>query len=95
MLVSTDTDPNTKPHLEVVEILPKAIVVVVGLGGVGSWAAEAICRSGIGNIVMINLDDIFCISNTNQQLHTLSSTAGKMKMYEMARRLNDINPTVI
>jgi tRNA A37 threonylcarbamoyladenosine dehydratase len=94
---STDTAPDTEPHLEVVDRLSKATVVVVGLGGVGSWAAEAICRSGIGNIVFIDLDDI-CISNTNRQLHArqlhaLSSTVGKVKIVdEMARRLNDINP---
>ena len=51
---------------------------------VGSWAAEALVRSGIGKIKLIDLDDI-CISNTNRQLHAMSSTVGKMKIEEMKR----------
>lgn len=78
-------------HLQVVERLSRATVLVVGLGGVGSWAAEAICRSGVGSLVLIDLDDI-CISNTNRQLHALSSTIGRMKIDEMKQRLQDINP---
>ena len=66
-------------------------MAIVGLGGVGSWAAEALCRSGVGNLVLIDMDDI-CISNTNRQLHTLSSTVGKFKIQEMEKRLLDINP---
>lgn len=57
----------------------------------GSWAAEALARSGIGNIILIDLDDI-CISNTNRQLHAMHSTVGKMKIDEMKRRLVDIHP---
>jgi tRNA A37 threonylcarbamoyladenosine dehydratase len=75
----------------ILERLQKATVAVVGVGGVGSWSAEALVRSGIGSIVLIDLDDI-CISNTNRQLHALSSTVGQMKIDEMKRRLLDINP---
>jgi tRNA A37 threonylcarbamoyladenosine dehydratase len=71
--------------------LTRATVVVVGLGGVGSWAAEALARSGVGNLCLIDLDDI-CISNTNRQIQALSSTVGRMKIDEMKRRLLDINP---
>ena len=78
---------------EILLRLHTSTVAVVGLGGVGSWAAEAICRSGVGNIILIDLDDI-CISNTNRQLHALTSTVGKMKIDEMKRRLMDINPHV-
>jgi tRNA A37 threonylcarbamoyladenosine dehydratase len=78
-------------YLEVIDRLTRATVVVVGLGGVGSWAAEALARSGIGNLCLIDLDDI-CISNTNRQIHALSSTVGRMKIDEMKRRLLDINP---
>jgi tRNA A37 threonylcarbamoyladenosine dehydratase len=85
------SDSNPDPHLTVIERLTRATVIVVGLGGVGSWAAEALCRSGVGNLVLIDLDDI-CISNTNRQIHALSSTVGKMKIEEMKRRLLDINP---
>jgi tRNA threonylcarbamoyladenosine dehydratase len=75
----------------VMECLWLATVVVVGLGGVGSWSAEALCRSGVGNIVLIDLDDI-CISNTNRQIHTLYNTVGQMKVDEMKRRMLAINP---
>ena len=71
--------------------LHHSTVAIVGLGGVGSWAAEALCRSGVGNLILIDLDDI-CISNTNRQLHALTSTVGQMKIDEMKRRLLDINP---
>eukprot|EP00527_Entomoneis_sp_CCMP2396_P002790 CAMPEP_0198147242 /NCGR_PEP_ID=MMETSP1443-20131203/34101_1 /TAXON_ID=186043 /ORGANISM="Entomoneis sp., Strain CCMP2396" /LENGTH=382 /DNA_ID=CAMNT_0043811475 /DNA_START=220 /DNA_END=1369 /DNA_ORIENTATION=- len=71
--------------------LQESTVVIVGLGGVGSWAAEALCRSGIGHLVLIDLDDI-CISNINRQLHALSSTVGKFKIHVLADRCRDINP---
>lgn len=78
-------------HLDVIDRLTSSTVAIVGLGGVGSWAAEALCRSGVGHLVLIDVDDI-CISNTNRQLHTLSSTVGKFKIQEMEKRLLDINP---
>lgn len=66
-------------------------VCVIGVGGVGSWAAEALARSGIGHITLIDLDDV-CISNTNRQLHALQSTIGQDKVAVMAARIRDINP---
>lgn len=75
----------------VLDRLSSATVAVVGIGGVGSWAAESLCRSGIGNLILIDLDDI-CISNTNRQLHATSSNVGKMKIDVMKDRLLDINP---
>ena len=78
-------------HMEVVEKLSKSTVAIVGIGGVGSWAAEAVCRSGVGNIILMDLDDI-CTSNINRQLHALSSTVGQMKIDEMKKRLLQINP---
>lgn len=66
-------------------------VVVIGIGGVGSWAAEALARSGIGEITLIDLDDV-CVSNINRQLHALSSTIGQDKVAVMAQRLLEINP---
>ena len=71
--------------------LQKSTVVVVGLGGVGSWAAEALCRSGVGHLALIDLDDI-CISNTNRQLHTTSATVGQFKIDVLADRFRSINP---
>lgn len=71
-----------------------AHVCVVGIGGVGSWVAEALARSGIGRITLIDLDDI-CISNTNRQLHAMSSTIGSDKVAVMAQRITDINPECV
>lgn len=68
-----------------------ARLAVIGIGGVGSWSAEALVRSGIGSVTLIDLDDI-CISNTNRQLHALSDTVGQMKVEVMANRLLAINP---
>ncbi|WP_448569823.1 tRNA cyclic N6-threonylcarbamoyladenosine(37) synthase TcdA [Thalassotalea ganghwensis] len=64
---------------------------IVGIGGVGSWVAEALARSGIGELTLIDLDDI-CITNINRQLPALSSTIGESKVDVMAQRIKDINP---
>lgn len=72
--------------------LSQSTVAVIGIGGVGSWAVEALVRSGVGNVVLIDLDDI-CTSNINRQLHSLSSTVGKMKIDVMKERALDINPS--
>ena len=56
-----------------------AHVCVVGIGGVGSWAAEALARSGIGQLTLIDLDDI-CITNSNRQIHALQQTVGELKV---------------
>ncbi|HSG51179.1 MAG TPA: tRNA cyclic N6-threonylcarbamoyladenosine(37) synthase TcdA [Rheinheimera sp.] len=69
----------------------QAHVCVVGVGGVGSWAAEALARSGIGKITLIDLDDV-CISNINRQLHALTDTVGQDKVAVMAQRIKSINP---
>lgn len=69
----------------------KAHVVVIGIGGVGTWAAEALARSGIGQISLIDLDDI-CVTNINRQLHALTSTVGDSKVAVMAQRIREINP---
>jgi len=69
----------------------RAHFVVVGLGGVGSWVAEAFARSGIGEITLIELDDI-CSSNINRQIQALNSTVGKQKLDVLGQRLKDINP---
>ncbi len=68
-----------------------AHVCVVGIGGVGSWAAEALARSGVGRITLIDADDI-CETNINRQCHALSSTIGLPKVEAMARRIAEINP---
>lgn len=68
-------------------------VLIVGLGGVGSYAAEFICRSGIGNITIID-GDIVDKTNKNRQLPALSSTVGEGKAKIMAQRMLDINPNL-
>lgn len=74
--------------------LAKAHFVVVGIGGVGTWVAEAFARSGIGEITLIDMDDI-CITNSNRQLHTLATTIGQSKVAVIAERLRGINPEII
>jgi tRNA A37 threonylcarbamoyladenosine dehydratase len=66
-------------------------ICVVGIGGVGSWAAEALARSGIGRITLIDMDDI-CVTNINRQIPALSSTVGQLKTEVMAERIRQINP---
>lgn len=73
--------------------LHSAHAVVIGIGGVGSWTAEALARSGIGAITLIDLDDI-CITNTNRQIHALANTVGDIKVSVMAERLRAINPEI-
>jgi tRNA A37 threonylcarbamoyladenosine dehydratase len=68
-----------------------AHVCVVGLGGVGSWAVEALARSGIGQMTLIDMDDV-CISNVNRQIHAFDGELGKPKVEVLARRVLAINP---
>ncbi|MFA0810138.1 tRNA cyclic N6-threonylcarbamoyladenosine(37) synthase TcdA [Microbulbifer epialgicus] len=75
------------------ETLSSAHMLVVGIGGVGSWTAEALARSGVGSLTLIDLDDI-CITNTNRQSHALAATIGSMKIEVMAERLRQINPEI-
>ena len=70
-----------------------AHIAVAGLGGVGSWAAEALARNGIGTITLIDMDDV-CVSNTNRQLHALEGQYGRTKTDVMAERLRAINPQI-
>jgi len=66
-------------------------VIVLGLGGVGSWAAESLARSGVGRLTVVDFDEI-CITNANRQLHALQGLVGKKKAEVMAERLQKINP---
>lgn len=66
-------------------------ILVVGLGGVGSWTVEALARSGFGRLILMDLDEI-CVSNTNRQIHTLSTTVGKLKAEVLRDRVRAINP---
>ncbi|HEC28683.1 MAG TPA: tRNA cyclic N6-threonylcarbamoyladenosine(37) synthase TcdA [Gammaproteobacteria bacterium] len=79
---------------ETTHILGKLHVCVIGLGGVGSWSAEALARSGIGNITLIDYDDI-SESNINRQIHATSSTLGNKKIDVLRNRILDINPDAV
>lgn len=79
--------------LELRERFRHATVVVAGLGGVGSWAAEALARTGIGHMVLVDFDHI-AESNTNRQLHALEGQYGKAKVQAMTDRIHQINPEI-
>ncbi len=68
-----------------------AHVAVAGLGGVGSWAAESLARSGVGELTLIDLDHV-AESNINRQVHAVASTIGQAKVQAMAERIAQINP---
>ncbi|AIL47701.1 tRNA threonylcarbamoyladenosine dehydratase [Elizabethkingia anophelis] len=74
-----------------IEKLKKSSILIVGMGGVGSFAAEFIARSGVGNLTIVD-GDIIDITNINRQLPALHSTVGDDKVELMARRILDINP---
>ncbi|MGC6467060.1 MAG: tRNA threonylcarbamoyladenosine dehydratase [Akkermansiaceae bacterium] len=69
----------------------KSHVMIIGLGGVGSWTAEALARSGVGKLTLVDLDDL-CITNTNRQIHATSKTIGQSKGQALAERISIINP---
>lgn len=74
--------------------LHDAHVCVVGIGGVGSWAVEALARTGVGRLTLVDGDNI-SRSNMNRQCHTLESTIGQMKTQVMKQRVLDINPDCV
>lgn len=71
--------------------LQRASVCVVGIGGVGSWAAEALARSGVGALTLVDLDEV-CVTNINRQVHALDSTLGRPKAEVMTERVRAIQP---
>lgn len=72
-------------------LLPDLHFCVVGLGGVGSWAVEALARSGVGRLTLIDYDDI-ALSNINRQIQARSDTLGQKKIQVLAERIRQINP---
>jgi tRNA A37 threonylcarbamoyladenosine dehydratase len=76
-----------------VQALADRHVAVVGLGGVGSWAVEALARSGLGRLTLIDADEV-CLSNTNRQSHALQGQYGRGKAEVLAERCRAINPAV-
>ncbi|MGV2541403.1 tRNA threonylcarbamoyladenosine dehydratase, partial [Bacillus pumilus] len=73
------------------DTLGRARVAVFGVGGVGGYAVEALARSGVGGLTLVDNDRV-CLSNLNRQLHALLSTVGKYKVDVAADRVHDINP---
>ena len=78
---------------EGLEKLKNSSVIVFGVGGVGSFAAEAIARAGVGNLTIVDFDDVD-ITNINRQLPALHSTVGRYKVDVMKERILDINPNI-
>jgi len=76
------------------ERLKSAHVCVIGIGGVGSWAVEALARSGIGTLTLVDMDDI-CVSNVNRQIHAVDAEIHKPKVETMAARVATINPECV
>lgn len=74
--------------------LAQAHVCVVGVGGVGSWAVEALARSGVGELTLVDLDNV-AVSNVNRQLHALTSEFGKPKVRALRERIAQINPNCV
>lgn len=66
-------------------------MAVIGLGGVGSWTVEALARSGVGSLTLVDLDEV-CVSNVNRQLPALDATVGRAKAEVLAERVRGINP---
>lgn len=73
------------------DILKNTTVAILGIGGVGSFAVEALARSGVGKLILVDKDDID-ITNVNRQIHALLSTVGQQKVDAMKERIQDINP---
>ncbi|QOS90314.1 tRNA threonylcarbamoyladenosine dehydratase [Peribacillus sp. JNUCC41] len=76
---------------EGIDILKNTTVAVLGVGGVGSFSAEALARTGVGRIILVDKDDVD-ITNVNRQIHALLSTVGQPKAELMKNRIQDINP---
>lgn len=79
---------------EALEAFRAAHVCIVGIGGVGSWVVEALARSGVGKLTLVDLDDI-CESNVNRQIHALDGAIGEPKIEAMAKRCRAINPECV
>ena len=71
--------------------LKGAHVAVIGLGGVGSWVVEALARTGIGQLTLIDMDEV-CLSNVNRQIHAVNATVGRAKAEVLAERIATIAP---
>lgn len=71
--------------------LRDAAVMVVGVGGVGSWVVEALARTGVGRLILVDMDEV-CVTNTNRQVHAVTGNFGRMKVDAMRDRVTAIAP---
>lgn len=78
---------------EMMDRLDSAKVIIFGVGGVGSWCAEGLVRSGIGHLTIVDCD-VICVSNVNRQMMATSKTIGMVKVEALKQRLEEINPEV-
>jgi tRNA threonylcarbamoyladenosine dehydratase len=74
--------------------LQRSHVCVIGIGGVGTWSVEALARSGVGHLSLVDLDDV-CVTNVNRQIHALDGTIGRSKVGAIAERARSINPDIV
>jgi tRNA A37 threonylcarbamoyladenosine dehydratase len=77
--------------VKALEKIKSSHVLVIGIGGVGSWVAEALARTGLGHMTLVDLDDV-CVTNINRQVHAVSSSVGQFKVDVMKKRVEDIQP---
>ena len=77
--------------VDAVALLRHAHFCVIGLGGIGSWTAEALARSGIGRLTLIDLDDV-CVTNVNRQIHAVTGNIGRSKVRAMSERIAAFAP---
>ncbi|MFM7183112.1 MAG: ThiF family adenylyltransferase [Verrucomicrobiales bacterium] len=80
--------------VEAAEKLRAVRVLIIGIGGVGTWIAEALARSGVGQLGLMDGDDV-CITNTNRQIHALAATVGQAKVAAMSARVRAIHPDLL
>ena len=71
--------------------LGQARVCVIGVGGVGSWTVEALARSGVGSLTLVDLDEV-CVTNVNRQVPALDGSFGKYKVEELSKRVKRVSP---
>ncbi len=77
--------------VQALERLRRARICVIGIGGVGSWVVEALARSGVGHLGLMDLDEV-CVTNVNRQIHALDGAVGRSKVEVMGERIRAINP---
>ncbi|MBQ7026351.1 MAG: tRNA threonylcarbamoyladenosine dehydratase, partial [Peptococcaceae bacterium] len=79
---------------EGIDALQHAHVLIAGVGGVGSFAAEALARAGVGTLTLLD-NDVVDVTNLNRQIHAVQSTIGMPKVMAMAERIHAINPDIV